>query len=117
MPFFDFLNHNSENKARISLRTPCIHTPSLQTNYNYSKKERSLTLNSDYTIVEGKQVFITYGSHTNQRLLIEYGFMIDNNTTEHVQMTIGDIETLCTLSGLEWCEKYADVLRKADLKV
>uniref|UniRef100_A0A3B5M5U0 SET domain containing 4 n=1 Tax=Xiphophorus couchianus TaxID=32473 RepID=A0A3B5M5U0_9TELE len=62
-PFLDLLNHcpNVQVKAGFNEQTKCYEISSVCDTPRY------------------EQVFINYGSHDNQRLLLEYGFVAMNN--------------------------------------
>jgi hypothetical protein len=45
---------------------------------------RTLTGCSKY-----REVFINYGPHSNRRLLLEYGFMVDDNPHDGYAFTLG----------------------------
>ncbi|XP_070606497.1 SET domain-containing protein 4 [Erythrolamprus reginae] len=62
-PFLDLLNHNpkAQVKASFNENTKCYE---IKTHLGYQKY---------------KEVYISYGPHDNQRLLLEYGFVASDN--------------------------------------
>ncbi|XP_037519950.1 SET domain-containing protein 4 [Rhipicephalus sanguineus] len=68
-PFLDCLNHH----WKASVRTAVVGSYfEIVTNNNYQPNE---------------QVFISYGSHDNRKLLLEYGFVLANNPNDVVVIT------------------------------
>ncbi|KAJ7320560.1 hypothetical protein JRQ81_020071 [Phrynocephalus forsythii] len=70
-PFLDLLNHNPavQVKAAFNEKTKCYEITTLSTCKKY------------------EEVFICYGPHDNQRLLLEYGFVAHNNPHSTVHVT------------------------------
>ncbi|XP_071994830.1 SET domain-containing protein 4 isoform X2 [Engystomops pustulosus] len=70
-PYLDLLNHNAavQVEAAFNEKTLCYE---IRTVVPYKKHQ---------------QVFICYGHHDNQRLLLEYGFIADNNPHKSVYVT------------------------------
>uniref|UniRef100_A0A182VNH8 Iron-sulfur clusters transporter ABCB7, mitochondrial n=1 Tax=Anopheles merus TaxID=30066 RepID=A0A182VNH8_ANOME len=88
-PFLDFFNHRCGAKTvnGLSLSTSQIRDCLL--------KERPLelyyNLHTDTAYRAGEQIFISYGTHNNTKLLLEYGFSIPSNPDDFVELTIGTI--------------------------
>lgn len=40
-------------------------------------------------IVEGAEIFISYGPHSNSKLFVEYGFVLKDNPNNVVQFDVG----------------------------
>ncbi|KAH8688611.1 hypothetical protein GQ44DRAFT_780796 [Phaeosphaeriaceae sp. PMI808] len=53
-------------------------------NPKHTAKGYSVTADRDYKA--GEEVFVSYGSHTNDFLLVEYGFMLDSNTHDSIPL-------------------------------
>lgn len=62
-PFLDLLNHR----------------PDIQVSAGFSQVTRCYEIRSTVEIGRYQQAFINYGSHDNQRLLLEYGFVAPGN--------------------------------------
>lgn len=80
VPYLDFLNHSYEDNARAHL-----------------DKERSvyvLSVKEDEEIEENKQVYIAYGYHDNKTLMIEYGFILDENIYDRVIFKLAEFESM-----------------------
>uniref|UniRef100_A0A8C6VRW8 SET domain containing 4 n=1 Tax=Naja naja TaxID=35670 RepID=A0A8C6VRW8_NAJNA len=72
-PFLDLLNHNpkAQVKASFNENTKCYE---IKTHLGYQKY---------------KEVYISYGPHDNQRLLLEYGFVASDNPHSCVHVSTG----------------------------
>ena len=66
-PFIDYFNHSDEG---------C--------DPQHDAKGYSVTADRDYAA--GEEVFVTYGSHTNDFLLVEYGFILDKNKHDSIPL-------------------------------
>ncbi|XP_020776684.1 SET domain-containing protein 4 isoform X2 [Boleophthalmus pectinirostris] len=75
-PFLDLLNHR----------------PDVQVSANFNSDTRCYEIHSVSGIDRYQQAFINYGSHDNQRLLVEYGFVATNNPHSVVYL---DKDILC----------------------
>jgi hypothetical protein len=51
-------------------------------------------LKNNYLIKKNKQIYITYGCHDNKTLLIEYGFVLDNNAYDKISLKKRDFKEL-----------------------
>ncbi|KAJ6117567.1 hypothetical protein N7512_007292 [Penicillium capsulatum] len=60
VPFADYFNHSD-----------------VDCDVSFTDEEYTLTATKDYA--KGEEVFMNYGSHSNDLLLAEYGFMMDQN--------------------------------------
>lgn len=62
----------------------------------------------EITSVEGikryHQAFINYGSHDNQRLLLEYGFIAPCNPHSVVYVDSGELQTIFLLCQAFFCQ-------------
>ncbi|QSZ30824.1 hypothetical protein DSL72_000382 [Monilinia vaccinii-corymbosi] len=68
-PFADYMNHSSQPTVDATL------------------SRAGYTLTASQPIKQGSEVHISYGSHSNDFLLVEYGFILDDNQwdEEHLQ--------------------------------
>lgn len=66
-PFMDYFNHSDVGCAP-----------------QHDAKGYSVTADRDYTA--GEEVFVSYGSHTNDFLLTEYGFILDENIRDSIPL-------------------------------
>lgn len=73
-PLLDLFNHNCETVADASLVEQSYQIKALRS-YN-----------------PGSQVFINYGSHSNIKLYLEYGFFIPNNALDQICFNLSDIQ-------------------------
>uniref|UniRef100_A0A182IXX0 Iron-sulfur clusters transporter ABCB7, mitochondrial n=1 Tax=Anopheles atroparvus TaxID=41427 RepID=A0A182IXX0_ANOAO len=88
-PFLDFFNHQSCSKTQNGLslsvhqvRDRLLKAQPLDLFYN---------LHTDSPVPVGEQIFISYGTHNNTKLLLEYGFSIASNPDDFVELTIGTV--------------------------
>jgi len=68
-PFIDYFNHSPSSRACSVALTP-----------------RGYTVTTTTDITEGEEVFVTYGSHSGDFCLIEYGFVPEGNERDYVQV-------------------------------
>lgn len=76
VPFLDLLNHSDTAQTISQLNPNNNHCYQLITQRPYKKYE---------------QIFIHYGSHSNRKLLLEYGFFIPDNQFDFIDVTMQDI--------------------------
>lgn len=104
-PFLDLLNHrpdvqvncwNVNNKLNVNdslVLEWVFHFFQVKASFN------NVTRCYEITTVAGiqrfHQAFINYGSHDNQRLLLEYGFMAPCNHHSVVYVDSGELSTWC----------------------
>ncbi len=87
IPFIDFLNHSFKSNAYAAFEesTKC-----------YTLKSNELEPDEDTETIElkkvkeNKQIYITYGYHDNRTLLIEYGFILEENIYDKIIPTKTD---------------------------
>ncbi|KAG8450232.1 hypothetical protein GDO86_002759 [Hymenochirus boettgeri] len=86
-PFLDLLNHS----------------PGVQVEAAFNEKRRCYEIRTINGCKKHNQVFICYGPHDNQRLLLEYGFVAANNLHQSVYVTKGKGQNLTFgLEGPSW---------------
>ncbi|OQR79409.1 SET domain-containing protein 4-like [Tropilaelaps mercedesae] len=78
-PFLDMLNHH--------------WTASVNTQF----KDGHFVISTNRAYRSGEEVFINYGSHDNRTLLLNYGFVLDDNPNNCVPVERYHIDTLHTL--------------------
>uniref|UniRef100_A0A182YR34 Iron-sulfur clusters transporter ABCB7, mitochondrial n=1 Tax=Anopheles stephensi TaxID=30069 RepID=A0A182YR34_ANOST len=89
-PFLDFFNHQGGTKtnSELSLSITQIRDRLLK---EQPLAELFYNLHTDAGHPAGKQIFISYGTHNNTKLLLEYGFFIPSNPDDFVELTLGTI--------------------------
>ncbi|XP_069492226.1 SET domain-containing protein 4 isoform X2 [Ambystoma mexicanum] len=55
------------------------HSPTVQVNAAFNQRSRCYEITAGSSCRKFEQVFICYGPHDNQRLLLEYGFVVSQN--------------------------------------
>lgn len=87
-PFLDMFNHENNAKTTVDLVKASINgKPWMYT-------LRTLTSYRKY-----KQIFINYGSHSNEKLWLEYGFFLTNNDFDLIVFRMN--EDILTLSSAD----------------
>lgn len=90
-PFLDFFNHSAE----------AVTTSKLSMSYDSlaNHLNKNLTPDIHYELFIStitapfEQIFISYGSHNNTKLLLEYGFTIPSNPEDFLELTLDDLKT------------------------
>ena len=82
IPYIDMLNHSFEANAfaYYNEEEKCYVLKSKE------KNEDEEDLEEQFLIKENKQVYITYGCHDNKTLLIEYGFVLEDNIYDKINL-------------------------------
>jgi len=92
IPFIDFLNHSFKSNAIASFDSDTnsyiLKSVELDPNDN-DDDDNDLKL-----VKKNKQVFITYGHHDNKTLLIEYGFILEDNIYDKISLGKNDLNEL-----------------------
>ncbi|XP_049541136.1 SET domain-containing protein 4 [Anopheles darlingi] len=88
-PFLDFFNHQSGTKT--------VSKWSLTVNQIRDRLAKGKPLELCYDLFierefdRGAQIYISYGTHNNTSLLLEYGFFLTNNPNDFVELTLEDV--------------------------
>lgn len=76
-PFGDYFNHQDQGgSGGADSRLPCDVT--------FSSEGFTITARRDYN--PGEEVFVSYGAHSNDFLLVEYGFVMDDNRDDRIEL-------------------------------
>jgi len=59
-----------------------------QTQWSYSNEREGFLIEALENINRGEQVFDSYGRKCNSRFLLNYGFIVENNDANEVQITV-----------------------------
>lgn len=90
-PILDLLNHSDEAKTRCQLS----HSEGfIRDNVDKISCESEKLSYMLYTLSATKkydQLFISYGTHNNTKLLLEYGFILPNNRVDFLEFTLEDV--------------------------
>lgn len=90
IPYIDFLNHSFKSNAYafFNEETNCYNLKSCELDPEDED-------NQDYKLVkEDQQVYITYGHHDNKTLLIEYGFILEDNIYDKITLNKDNLTSL-----------------------
>ncbi|XP_048768980.2 SET domain-containing protein 4-like [Ostrea edulis] len=98
-PYLDLLNHSvvAQVEAGFNNETGCYEIRTLD---NYKKYD---------------QVFISYGSHDNYHLLMEYGFTLPDNPNDAVMMDYDVVLNSAKSLDVNHLEKKQDLIQQHDL--
>jgi hypothetical protein len=72
-PFADYFNHTA---------TPAPHTQPCSVAFTVSSSFSGYKITSSVPIAKGKEIYISYGNHSNDFLLAEYGFILDDDENQ-----------------------------------
>ena len=67
-PFADYFNHTDAPGCTVDLSS------------------KGYAIIADKVIEEGEEIYISYGSHSNDFLLVEYGFILDENRWDELSL-------------------------------
>ena len=81
VPFVDFLNHVPE------VGVHCYPEISTRKKNRYGIGEFSIRCGEKSYEIKGEQIFFNYGAHSNDFLLNEYGFVLDENSWNHINLS------------------------------
>ena len=91
VPFGDYFNHSPSPSVTAS-STPSITSPSTTCKVSYSPTCYEFLTPSTNTapIAKGTELFISYGSHSNDFLLVEYGFILPLEQNPNDALSLDD---------------------------
>jgi hypothetical protein len=101
IPYLDFMNHSFESNAYAS------YDPNSECYMLVAEKASNQEDSSAIAIGKSEQIYITYGSHDSKTLLIEYGFVLENNTSDRLVFNIEEIFNLLNENSSSLVESYA----------
>ncbi|KAL5045450.1 hypothetical protein BDW71DRAFT_208264 [Aspergillus fruticulosus] len=79
VPLADFFNHKDDASCEVTFDGE---------NYRFQAARRYAQPNSNqqYKTEKGEEIYMSYGSHSNDFLLVEYGFYLDDNPSDGVYL-------------------------------
>lgn len=83
VPYIDLMNHNSRADTNIESESKYMNLP-----LGISEEERSIYVNADTYYNSFEQVYISYGSKPNSQLLAVYGFALEANAQDFVDINV-----------------------------
>ena len=72
VPFADLINHRTQR----------------QTQWYYDNAQNSFMIQSLEDIKEGNEIYDSYGKKSNAKLLLNYGFCLENNSENEYYLTL-----------------------------
>jgi hypothetical protein len=98
VPYADLLNHNPFCSTYIDMQAELI------------TGDRYVALYSDRPYSKMDQVFVTYGPKSNSELLLLYGFLVDRNPYDAVEITVSPDQ------GDPLCQRKLDYMRSSGVE-
>ncbi|EDS29701.1 conserved hypothetical protein [Culex quinquefasciatus] len=88
-PFLDFFNHNAgaETTSKLSISYESLTKQFKKNQITHLYYE----LFTSKPVPPFSQIFISYGTHNNTKLLLEYGFSLPANPQDFLELTLDDI--------------------------
>ncbi|KAM3128770.1 hypothetical protein pb186bvf_019118 [Paramecium bursaria] len=74
--------------AFVPLADMLNHRRPKQTSWMYSDEKQGFILEADEFIEKGQTVYESYGRKCNSRFLLNYGFMVEDNDANEIQVTV-----------------------------
>eukprot|EP00760_Papus_ankaliazontas_P012799 PhM_4_TR15561/c0_g3_i1/m.100283 len=96
-------NNNNNNTMALcadGLLEMYNHSPLVTCTGSYVSDRNGYSLRVGYDVDAGQQVFIAYGSHGNDKLLVEYGFVFDETWNPSSELTFR-FDSIQKLLGVE----------------
>ncbi|XP_053686803.1 SET domain-containing protein 4 [Sabethes cyaneus] len=88
-PYLDLFNHSESVKTSSRLSMPYTQLVRKLTKGNQVELFYELITTSPFQSYS--QIFISYGTHNNTKLLCEYGFFLENNTHDYLETSLDEI--------------------------
>jgi len=85
VPYIDLINHQPQARTYIAGITEGVDMA-----LGLSEKERFVVLSSDRFYEKYEQIYVSYGQKSNAYLLMLYGFCLERNNVDHVEVTTTD---------------------------
>ncbi|EGG14651.1 hypothetical protein DFA_10909 [Cavenderia fasciculata] len=86
LPKIHTTQDKNDNACLVPLADLFNHNPNVKTMASYCAADRCYRVYTDTRFEKGEQVFISYGLHNNATLLHYYGFVIDNNHLDGIEI-------------------------------
>ncbi|OCT48403.1 hypothetical protein CLCR_04216 [Cladophialophora carrionii] len=77
VPFGDFFNHTAGSQTVVKA--------------TYSASGYDFVMTGPHAVAAGTELFISYGSHSNDFLLVEYGFILPDGANAHDTLLLDDV--------------------------
>lgn len=86
MPYVDLINHNPNSDTYITGTEEGVELPG-----GFGDKERFILVRADKYYDQYEQVYISYGKKSNAQLLLLYGFCLERNAYDFIEVPMGHL--------------------------
>ncbi|KAG5678099.1 hypothetical protein PVAND_007801 [Polypedilum vanderplanki] len=90
-PLLDLLNHSDKVKTQCQLSHAQGFIKDNADNIINGRVRLSYLLHTLSACKKYEEIFISYGTHNNTKLLLEYGFILPNNQMDFLEFTLDDV--------------------------
>lgn len=75
--------------------------------WTYSQEQNGFVVRCKYPVAKGEEIFVFYGNKPNTSFLLFYGFVVENNENDEIQLTI-------TLEPKDLLKRHKEALLKKE---
>lgn len=86
VPYIDLINHSPTSQTYIQGILEGVELP-----FGLVEKERYIIVRADRYYAKYEQIYISYGPKSNAQLLLLYGFCLERNSQDFVQVSISHL--------------------------
>jgi len=86
VPYIDLINHNPGSETYIQGIVEGIELP-----FGINEKERFIIVRADRYYNKYEQIYISYGPKSNSQLLMLYGFCLERNSQDFLEITVSHL--------------------------
>lgn len=93
-PFIDYFNHTADADCKVEFSGAVPSTPASPTDGASGRPGDGFTVSMAKEVEDvGREVFVSYGCHSNDFLMVEYGFLLDANKWDDVVLdtVVGEV--------------------------
>lgn len=84
-PFIDYFNHTASADCKVEFSGSVPSSPVSPSDENGTRPGDGFTVTTAHEVPEvGREVYVSYGCHSNDFLLVEYGFLLDDNKWDDI---------------------------------
>eukprot|EP00929_Paragymnodinium_shiwhaense_P057779 TRINITY_DN28932_c0_g1_i1.p2 TRINITY_DN28932_c0_g1~~TRINITY_DN28932_c0_g1_i1.p2 ORF type:complete len:706 (+),score=239.35 TRINITY_DN28932_c0_g1_i1:108-2225(+) len=85
VPYIDLINHNPSSKTYITGGLEGVDIPGIRV------KDRFVYVKADRYFQRYEQIYLSYGPKSNAQLLMLYGFALERNPADFVEVTLSQV--------------------------
>merc|ERR1719375_369564 len=94
VPYIDLINHNPSSRAYIEGAWVGVSLP-----LGLSEKRRVVQIRADRYYDKYEQIFLSYGPKSNAQLLLQYGFCLERNVQDFLELDLSGLLANASMSG------------------